>query len=465
MDNAPMLSGDEIVSIFEKLKSTLDTQRIEAGRVDSWLKPDSSRGFAVPKRASSEHRALAGLSRTPWLSLVVNNVSQSMYVDNIINESGDESRLWQMWVNNGMVGAQIANHRAFVAYGHSYMVVTPAVLNGIESVRMRCLSPKRLACMWDDEASDFYPRYALEAMTANVGETRYRLYDSHYIYNLYTDDGRPVVASAPTHHGVGLTPVVRFANQIDLDGQVVGEVTPFIPTASRINKTAYDRLLAQHFNSWKVKTIAGLDMPEHDNPTTEAQMVEEAKMKLSHEDMLISEDPATKFGTLDGTDLGTFVQAWRSDIEALAAASQTPAHALTGQLVNLSPEALAAARAPLTQKVYERQVGAGDTYSRGLRLAASIAGYDDLAVDVSVRTTWQDMEIRSMSQAVDALGKAATMLKIPYKALWGKIPGVQRYDLDEWEREAERQVESDPINSMLRRHSADTAQVSGEEVE
>lgn len=175
----------------------------------------------------------------------------------------------------------------------------------------------------------------------------------------------------------------------------------------------------------------------------------------------MSEDPDTKFGTLDGTSLDTFVSAWRSDIEALAAVSQTPAHALTGQLVNLSAEALAAARAPLTQKVFERQTSATVSYARMLRLAASMSGLNELAADPMVRVTWQDMEIRSMSQAVDALGKAASMLEIPKRALWGRIPGVERSDVQEWERLADEEADNDPLNSLVRRHSADTAVDSG----
>ena len=145
--------------------------------------------------------------------------------------------------------------------------------------------------------------------------------------------------------------------------------------------------------------------------------------------------------------------------------SQTPAHALTGQLVNLNAEALAAARAPLTQKVWERQVNAGQSYSRVLRLAASIAGLEEQAKDPLVRVTWQDMEIRSMSQAVDALGKAAVMLGIPKRGLWGRIPGVERSDLQAWEMLAREDRDADPLNAVLRRHSQDTetaADVSGE---
>jgi hypothetical protein len=46
---------------------------------------------------------------------------------------------------------------------------------------------------------------------------------------------------------------------------------------------------------------------------------------------------------------------------------------------------------------------------------------------------------------VDALGKAATMLEVPKRALWGRIPGVERTDIDDWARMAEAE---DPAARM-----------------
>lgn len=465
MQTPDVLSREEVQTVCQSLLTVLQRQRQQADHVDSWVRPNSVPGFDVPKRASMEHRQLSKLARTPWLGLVVTNVAQAMYVDNIVTANGEDRQLWRLWQDNGMASHQISNHRAMVTYGHSYGVVTPAELNGVSTARMRCLSPRRVACQWEDAATDLYPQFALEAVTASPENRHFKLYTSHYTYMVVqsTASTDSWVVTDVLRHGVGVTPVVRFANILDLDGHVVGEVEPFIPTAARINKTSYDRLLAQHFSSWKVRTIAGIDLPENDDPDLEAKEVEQAKIRLAQEDLLVSEDENTKFGTLEGTHLDTFVHAWRADIEALAAVSQTPAHALTGQLVNLNAEALAAARAPLTQKVWERQVNAGASYSRMLRLAASMSGLEDQAADPLVRVSWQDMEIRSMSQAVDALGKAASMLRIPVRGLWGRIPGVERSDIQEWERLAGQAAKDDPIRALLRDTDPGTASSFGEE--
>ena len=451
--------------IFDRLKSTLIRQQRQCRAVDSWLRPELERGFDLPRKATPEHRALADLSRTPWLRLVVDNVTQAMYVDNIVSRGGPSEDLWRLWNRNGLQKAQIANHRSMISYGHSYGVVQLA--EG-DLPRIRFVSPNRMAVEFD-AVGDPYPSAALEVLSSGSLRSRYRLRLPGL--SLVVEDGlgdpaagvpRGMRVASSEKTGLVYVPVVQFANQEDLDGNVIGEVEPFIPAAQRINKTSYDRLLAQHFNSWKVKTATGLELPlqlDEDGEPLDAldeEAAEKLKVKLAQDDILVAEDPETKFGTLDATALDPFVNSWRADIEALAAVSQTPAHALTGQMVNLSAEALAAARAPLTQKVTERQMNAGESYSRLLRAGAQLAGWDDLAEDDAVRATWQDMEIRSMAQAVDALGKAAQMLKIPAEGLWHMIPGVEASDVQEWERLRDEAVERDPLQASFKRQVEDT---------
>jgi HPt (histidine-containing phosphotransfer) domain-containing protein len=292
---------------------------------------------------------------------------------------------------------------------------------------MTGVSPRKMWAVYRDPAVDDWPMLAMHVDPQPGDMNLVRVYDEEFEYFLSVDSeaAKPEFIEA-REHGAGVPPVVRYTNQLDLDGRADGEVEPYIGAARRINKTAYDRLLAQHYNSWKVRTVTGMAKPDTDDESNQIRML------LRQNDLLIAEDADTKFGTLDETPLEGFISSWRADVEALAAVSQTPAHQLTGQLVNLSAEALAAARAALTQKVFERQKSFGASHAQTLRLAAHLEGDEEYATDVLGRVSWQDMEIRSMSQAVDALGKAATMLEVPKRALWGRIPGVERSDVDEW---------------------------------
>lgn len=466
----PSLSADEVKKVYDRLLGVLSEQRALCSRVDSWIRPELAVGFELPAKASREHRVLQELSRTPWLRLVVDNVVQAMYVDSVMGCEGRSDAALDLWQGNHLSRAQVANHRSMIAYGSSFGVVTPG--SDPRCPRIRFVSPKSMAVEYE------YPgdESTMSATLESRGDGRFVLQIPGWSYQLRQGkrtggamDGLsvegpvPVVGAAGSRVQLRVIPVVRFSNQMDLEGRVIGEVEPFIPLAQRVNKTSYDRLLAQHFNSWKVRTVTGLELPSQvdadGDPTdrVDEQAAERLKVKLAQDDILVGEDPETRFGTLDATALDPFVNSWRSDIEALGAASQTPVYALTGQMNNLTPDALAAARAPLTQKIYERQMNAGEAYAALLRVAGLMAGDELLAGDSRLKVTWQDMEIRSMSQAADALGKITQMLGVPRRALWGRIPGVEGTDVEQWERMADEEAERDPLVGLQRRHSESTA--------
>ena len=438
------LVKDRLFPGWEAEKDRLD-------RIDRWYRWEQE-PITLPRKATLELRQLAELSRVPWLSLVVTATAQAMYVDGYRSQldpaggrsvGGEVSPPYRTWLANGMDRRQIAVHRAMLAYGYSFVTVLPGVdpMTSEPQSVMRGVSPRKMFALWDDPAEDDWPLYAMRVMESTRQSHLVRVYDDNATHTLRVEDTGSKVEylGTPEVHEAGVCPVVRYANMLDLDGRTPGEVEPYIAAASRINKTAYDRMLVQHFNSWKVRTVSGMAEPENVDEATRK------KLQLRQDDLLVAEDPDTKFGTLDETPIEGLIAGHRSDVETLAAVSQTPTHELTGQMANLSAEALAAARASLNQKVVERQKSAGSSHAQALRLAAALAGDDEYAADVTGRVTWQDMEIRSMSQAVDALGKAATMLLIPPSALWSRIPGVEKSDVNEWIRLAE---EGDPITRM-----------------
>lgn len=442
-----MLSNDSAIQLTRELFPRYLQERERLDRIDRWYRWEHDK-IPLPRKATPELHALAQLSKVPWLSLVVTATAQSLYVDGYrsqLDDPGadelDTGSPWHVWQANAMDQRQIAVHRAALAYGYSFVSVLPGVdFMGDDMPVIRGISPRKMWAAFDDPASDDWPLYALYVDIQRDKSYKIQLFDDEYIYHLTVDDAATNFEYVGEEvHGLGLCPIVRYANELDLDGRTPGEVEPHIPLASRINKTSFDRMLTQHYSSWKVRTVAGMAEPDDEENAVRK------KLALRQDDLLVAEDPDTKFGTLDETPLNGFIDAWRSDIEALAAVTQTPTHELTGQLANLSAEALAAARAAHTQKVTERQKSFGKSHVQALRLAAMLHGNDDYARDITGRVSWQDTEIRSISQAVDALGKAAQMLGVPVKALWGRIPGVERSDVEEWARMA---MEGDPIMRM-----------------
>ncbi|MFC8531927.1 phage portal protein [Nocardia sp. NPDC057227] len=412
--------------------------------IDLWMKGDQA-DSRVPNGATKELKNLLALSKTPWLGLVVTTIAQTLYVDGYKSPEakGNIPGPWATWNANGMEVRQLAIHRGAVGYGYSYETVLPGIAPGnVQRAVMRGVSPKRMLAVYEDPGADEWPELAMKVEPQRGGAILVKVLDHQFVHRMLRTSDDKWTYLGLQEHGAGVCPVVRFTNMLDLEGNTPGEVEPFIPVASRIDKTEYDRLSVQHHNSWKVWTASGM--------ANFAESEEEAnlkKLKLRMGDILIAEDPDTKFGTLDETGLKGFIDAADADRESLAAVAQLPSHLLTGKLVNLSAEALAAARASLTQKAYERKVSLGAAHSQALRLAAKLDGDIEAAQDVYARVTWQDVEVRSLAQAVDALGKAAQMLGIPRQFLWSRIPGVTADDVKEW---VDHALDDDPLTQYLR---------------
>lgn len=458
--------NDAIELVRDRLFPAWDAERDKLDKIDCWYRWQHE-DIRLPRGATAELRELTQLSKVPWLQLVVTAAAQAMYVDGYRSRldsalqtatssstgssehdpDGEvsDSPPWRAWMANQMDRRQVALHRAMLAYGYAFTTVLPGQdpITGADQAVIRGVSPRKMIALYDDPAEDDWPEYALRIMERKGDDYRVRVYDADAVYELQIagHGGREAsLIGQPAAHGAGVCPVIRYANMLDLDGRTPGEVEPFIGIAARINKTSYDRMLVQHFNSWKIRYISGMSPPDDE------EAANREKLRLRQDDLLIAEDSDTKFGTLDETSLAGFIDAHTADIETLAAATQTPTHELTGRLANLSADSLAAARASLNQKITERQKSAGAAHAQTLKLAAALDGHDDYASDITGRVTWQDMEIRSLSQSADALVKLAG-IGIPFRALWGRIPGVEKSDVDEWVRMVE-QDGGDPIRRM-----------------
>jgi len=404
------LANEVLIPGWQAEKRNLDL-------IDQWYRWDPEK-VKIPDYADIEQKYLRDLSETPWGGLIVTTIAQQLQAELIRSaEVDDVTALWRPWQRNRMPSRQRALHRSALAYGYAYTTCLPGDTGAV----IRGFSPRNMYAVYQDPVVDEYPMYYLR-----VSGNSYVVVDDEATYTLVMRDGRLEFVTYDLHN-VGVAPAVRYSNQIDLEGRTPGEIEPFVPVLKRINKTSFDRMLTQHFNSWKIRTATGLDMPS--DPAERARV----KMLLRQQDILTGEE-GVEFGTLDETPLDGFIKAWESDVEALAAVSQTPAHALTGKMINLSAEAIAEARSMLALKAGERKIGFGDSHVQTLRLASHIEGRTRDAEDFTLTMGWNDLDNRSMSIAADALGKLATSLGIPQEKLWDRIPGVTKEEADAWLR-------------------------------
>lgn len=397
-------------------------------RIDGWLrfKPEPIKARRTKDR---EVEWLKDISNTPWPRLIIRATAQGMKVEGVYarNRKPEElDPMWAPWDANDMALKAPALHRAMLSYGYAYTLVTPGEPHAV----INTLSPRNFIALYADPVEDEYPMFGLRRIMHRGSVKHYRVYDEDHVYFLSGDESSGKFDFIDVRaHGMGVCPVVQYSNDLDLEGRTPGEIEPLIPMFARINKTDYDRMLVQHFNSWKIRTATGLDKP------TSKQEQDEEKMRLRHDDMLVGGEDV-QFGTLDETSMDPFVKAHDSDIEALAAASQTTTTAF-GKIVNVSAEGLQEARASMRAKTEEKKVAAGAGHVRTLRLSAHAEGRHEDAVDTTVHAKWADMDAMYLAQAVDALGKAATMLGVPPRLLWDRIPGVDFTEAASWAQYAD----------------------------
>lgn len=433
------LTRAEVPEWTKTLREYRSQESARLERIHEYLRdPDPSRAMNRPGVADGplrwlnsgvprDVRRLAEMSRVNMLRFVVNATTQVMYVDGFrAARAEQEEPAWELWQRNRMDARQIAVHRSAMSYGASYVVVLP----GEPVPAIRGASPRFLTAVFGDDED--WPEIALEKrQSAKPGVKLYRLYDARACWWVEVNDRDEIEIVNEQVHDVGHVPVVRFLTTPDDDGEIEGDVEPLIPLQDQINVTTFGLLVAQHYGAFRQRYIMGWVADD-----------EQTALSASARKLWTFEDPEVKIGEFSQTDLRGYIDSRESSLRHLATVSQTPAHELLGQLVNLSAEALAAAEANHRRKVLERQTSFGEAWEQVLETAAAIDGRPS---DPMAYVRWRDTEARSLSQTADALGKLVAGLGVPPQELWERIPGVSQNEIDRWKKAAEQ---GDPFAQM-----------------
>ena len=380
------------------------------------------------RAVQSEYAGIVARSRVPVLSLVVDSLAQNLYVDGYRPErSATNSPSWSHWQSNQMDAEQARIHRAAIAFGAAYLVVLP----GDPVPVWRPVSPRRMSAVYNDRLNDEWPMYALEAWQEwsrdGNGTARFRLYDDEAVYEFEGSRGQAAELTGVEMHNTGFCPVVRYAGDMDLDGNVVGEIEPLIPLQDQLDASTFNIEMAQQYAVHRQRWSTGLAIPEDDA----GNAVEPFQAAIDR--LWMAEDPDVKFGEFGQTQIKEWLDAREATLRHIAIKSQTPPGSLLGTMINLSAEALAAAEAPQQRRVGSYKSSFGEAHEQAFRLDALQSGDEAGFADESAQVVWRDTESRSLAQVADALGKLAVSLGIPVRGLWEKIPGVTDQDLAQWE--------------------------------
>lgn len=407
----------------------------------------------VPKSARDEYHWLRSRAKVNMLQLVVTVVAQNLYVDGY-RPAGSAENVgpWRTWQANRMDARQHGVHRAALKYGIGYNVVLP----GKPVPVITPMSPRRMTAFYADPANDEWPIYAIEVTSERIKAddgrltTRrlIRLYDETATWRFTGDaDGRTVKYVSQEDHDLGVCPVVRYLNELNLDEDeaVAGEVEPLIELQDQINSTTFNLLMAQQYSAFRQRWVTGM-APVQD---AKGNVIEPFQVGVNR--LLQAEDADTKFGEFGETSLEGYLRSREESIREMATISQTPPYYLLGQMANLSAESLVAARDGLDRKVDERKSSFGEAHEQTLRLAGLAAGDTTAWTDDSAQVVWRDTSSRALAATVDALGKLSQMLGVPSQELWEKIPGVTQTDVARWKATARESDAIGQLNAMLER--------------
>lgn len=392
---------------------------------------------AAPTGAAQEVLRLAKISRVNVMKIVVNSVAQCLFVDGFREKlQADDAPVWEIWQKNKMDRGQIAIHRSALTYGVSYATVLP----GDSAPAIRGFSPRRMTAIYGDDLD--WPLMALRADPNGAANWMYRLYDEkavHFLEGELKTDGQDADLKwiSSTDHNLGVTPVVRFLNEQDLDEDNEGEVEPLMDLQDQVDLTTFSLLVAQHYAAFRQRYIIGWTAPN------ERELLKAGAAKI----MTFEDAPdAIKIGEFEQTQLDGYIKSREESLKQAASISQTPVHELIGSLVNLSAEALVAAEAGQRRKVVERQTSFGESWEMVLELASRLDGKE---IDAGAQVRWRDTESRALAATVDALGKMATTLSIPPQELWEKIPGATQADVDRWKETFAKGDAIGALNDLL----------------
>ncbi|WP_051039678.1 phage portal protein [Microbacterium sp. B24] len=400
----------------------------------------------MPRKVRAEYRDLAQKSRENWLPLVVDEFVKGLAVDGFrLQREQENVPAWSYWQDNGLDARQTITHRGALEYGTSYVLVLP----GEDRSRpvIKPLSPLRSAAWYADDDDD-YPVVAvvrLDVFTEG-DERRQRVAvidDTKIIYYTRPAHGGDMRFERTDIHGLGVCPLVRFRDR--LDGEALGLVRPFKRHQDRINDIKFSIAVAMQFAMFRQRWATGLAIPEDEdgNPVEPFQSAVDR--------LWVSDEPTAKFGDFAQTDIRGHQDEYKAAVAALAAAAQISPAILTGDLVNVSADALLSIRTGTNRKLDEYKLLFGESWELVLRLAARAAGAPE--PDASAEVRWRDTSGEQMAAKVDALGKLATMLGVPEEALWEDVPGMTDAKLQRW-RQLAKPDALDSLTAEIQRQAA-----------
>lgn len=434
-----MKQSDVIELATDRLIPLWTKERERQIKLKDWADGKHDKPYK-PTEATREYEELQNKAVTPLIGLIVRVIRQGIEIVDYqpgIPELHDP--LWAIWNANRMGGRQKRLWRSVLTGGIGYALALP----GTNGPAIKLYSGKNMIAVYQDAEADEWPMFAAEGTKADASHYHFNIYDEACQYTLQMNaDGGDVQFIEEKTHGTGVVPVVRYLADTDDEGNVTGEVEPLIPIQASVDQSKFDLLMTQSFASFKIRYASGMATPENEEEAARIKLI------LAQDRILVSDNPATKFGTLDGTELTGYIEAGKASKQELASVAQVSPKAIVGAQANTSngAEAQSADEASTMRKIHDHTGSFGESNGQLNRLVGQIAGLEGAWDDYAGVTVFRDSAIRSLAQVADAIGKLADpKLGIPKEALWAMLPDVTPDTVRAWKK----MDKSSPLGALV----------------
>lgn len=491
--SVPTMERDATIVALEQqyrglLGQLANMHRDELARIEKIQDALSAKYMRVyaPRAATGEYRHMMSISRFNVLPLIVSTLAQNLYADgyrptlaappsdqpeaagtfgqpdpNVQPDAVQpvDNDVWaQVWQPNRMDARQAAIYRPAISFGYSYVLALP----GKPVPTLRPYSPKRITALYEDTANDEWPvaavlwgsvprvtptgdEWVAEAHTAG---TRATLYTDQYAltWRASSVDANAWELVKVESHGATVVPVVRYLDsQGESDDLPLGKIEPQLPVQSQLDQVTFNLLMAQQYAAFRQRWVTGMQIEEDESGRPKRPF------NPAVDQVFQAESPDSKFGEFGQTDLSGYLETRDKTMMFVATTAQLPPHALviSSGMSNISAEALASLENSHRRDVAEHQASFGESHEQLMRLCSLYLGDRDGWQDFEAQTVWRDTTPRSMGEIADALGKLATMLGVPPRALWERIPGVTDAELRRWQELADSDKADKLINQLL----------------
>ena len=427
-----MLDEDQAATIARDLWTR---QLTEQPRFDKFAEYFAGRrGIPdVEPGASEELKELARISVKNVLPMIIESFNSNLSVTGYrTKDNAEQDAGWEWWQQQRLDARQDEVHRPCLKYGVSYLRILPELDEEIGRVVGQATprSPRQLFTMYENPEADRWPVYALdqwvEATSSGSSTRRALLIDDEASYPMDLGNvpigqvvGDPNQAiprmpitvrqiDEPMPHDRGHCPVVRFINERDPEQMLTGEIEPLIVPQRALNAANFDRLSLARFGAYPQKVIIGW-----------TGKTREETLRAAASRVWAFEDGDVKAQTLQPGSIGPYNELIEEMIEHIATVAQVPVANVTGKMVNLSAEALAAANSIQQRKIVGKRDSLGESWEQAIAEGAAISG---IKTDPSAEVIWRNTDVQPYATVIDGIVKLQSA-GIPIEVLVQDVPG------------------------------------------